>query len=108
MPVGPVIQHLRGEPGAVVDRDVLREPAPGPRGGQDARHVPARESRGSQDRHALACLDIEHGQDPHRAPVGPGVVHEIHRPPLIRLGRRRQADAGHRTAMPPRLAPSQD
>ncbi len=89
------------------NRDALREPARGPRGGQDARHVPAREGRGAHERHALAGVDIEHGQNPHRAPVGQGVVHEIHRPLLIGLRGRRQADPGYRTAMPPWPAPSE-
>jgi len=41
MPVGPVVQELRGELGAIVDGDALGESPIGPDGGQDARDVPA-------------------------------------------------------------------
>jgi len=107
LPVRPMIQQPRGELGAVVHGDALRKPARGTRLGQRARHVPTREGRGAHERHALAPVDVEHRQDPYCAPVRQGVVHEIHRPLLIRLRGRRQAGPGHRTAMPPRPAPSE-
>lgn len=107
MPVRPVIQELRSKLSTIVDGDAPREAAVSPRGGQDARHVRTRKGRGGSDRHAFACVHVQHRQDPHRAPVGKRVVHEIHRPLLIRLRGRWQADPGDRTAMPPRPPPAE-
>ena len=98
--IGPLVERLGRELGAVVDGDrlaaarAMRRPV---QGVDDARPV----RRSWPPEHTLATPLIDHRQHPKRAAVEHLVVDKVHAPVLIRPGRRRRRAALQADALAP-------
>jgi len=83
--VGPDVERLPGELGAVIQRDPLGGAVPEEELLQQPHYPLAGQRRVDVDREALARDDIEHIEGAEAASVAEHVVHEVHRPRLPRL-----------------------
>jgi hypothetical protein len=101
----PRIERAAGEFGAVVAHNHRRQPAVLRELLQDAHDAQPGQRRVDRDRDGFAAEVVDDVQDAEGAAARPRVTHEVHRPPLVRLRRRREHDARAGGELLPAAAP---
>ena len=88
MQAGPEVEIARDELAALVDPDGLRDPHFGADPGERRNDVACAVAEPRIDRRREPRPDVDDGQHPQLAAGGELVVDEVHRPGLVRRGRR--------------------
>jgi len=102
IPVRPVIQCGGGELRPIVALDDGEQPATALAGiAEEPSHVDPPERACDLEGHALARIHVDEREHANRLPGGQHVVHEVHRPPLIRLAHHRPWLSNGRVAATP-------
>lgn len=91
----PAEHRQAGELGAVVGDALPGQSPPGDQGLQLADHTAARQRGVGHQAQVLAGIVVDHRQDPEPSAVAQRVVHEVHRPTLVRLPGRYQRNPRH-------------